>query len=55
MTLSMALATQNLNRVRRNRYSKKTTILEINNVNKHTKKFSFIINRYKYICSLFKK
>jgi len=56
MTMSFALANQNMNRRKRNRICKLTMDKEIKILNEKNKikRFSFIINRYNYICNIFK-
>ncbi len=56
MTMSFALANQNMNRRKRNRICKLTMDkeIEISNEKNKIKRFSFIINRYNYICNIFK-
>ena len=56
MTMSFALANQNMNRRKRNMLSMQMINKEIKIVNEkdNIKRFSFIINRYKYLCNIFK-
>ena len=56
MTISFALVNQNMNRRKRNRICKLTMDKEIKILDEKNKikRFSFIINRYKYLCNIFK-